>query len=178
MLTLRMSRQIWPMWKQRQYASGTRLGQRTHWTSVLGLIVQLFINHHWNTTSYSPQKMAPRWLYFKVRVVKCRWISSPHPLINPLHYIINLFADFSIYSPTLPTTIRAHPKLGDGRQFFVDGFLNDVVSPMNPPIFTITDSLGREVFKIKLNPHPDIQSITCTSELNSVKQLLYQIMNL
>ena len=88
---------------------------------------------------------------------------------------INIIADFSIYNPNLPTAIKVHPKFGNGRQFFVDGFLNDTVSPRNLPIFTIVDILGREVFRVKLNPDPDIQSITCTSELNSVKQFLDKI---
>ena len=85
-------------------------------------------------------------------------------------HIISLISDFSTYNATLPTSIRTHPKFGDGRQFFVDGFLDDVVSPSNPPVFTIMDSLGREVFRVKVNPRPEVQSITCTSELNSVKQ--------
>ena len=93
-------------------------------------------------------------------------------LFNLTCNTIYLIADYSIYSPNLPAAITAHPNFGDGRQFFVDGFLNENVAPTNLPIFTITDSLGRKVFKVKLNPDPDVQSITCSSELNSVRQFV------
>ena len=72
-------------------------------------------------------------------------------------------------------TINVHPKFGDTRQFFVDGFLGEQLLATNPPTFIIMDSLGRQVFKVKLNPHPNVQSITCTSELNSVKQFILKI---
>ena len=88
------------------------------------------------------------------------------------HNTIHVISDYSIYSPNLPVAVKAHPNFGYGRQFFVDGFLNEVVHPTNLPIFTITDSTGRKVFKVKLNPNPDVQSITCTSELNLVNNLL------
>ena len=75
----------------------------------------------------------------------------------------------------MPSTIDVHPKFGDSRQFLVDGFLGEQLSPTNPPTFSIVDNLGRQVFKVKLNPDPNIQSITCTSELNSVKQFIFKI---
>ena len=54
--------------------------------------------------------------------------------------------------------------------FYVDGFLDDNVLHNNLPIFTITDNFGRKVFQVKINPDPGVQSITCTSELNSVNK--------
>ena len=83
---------------------------------------------------------------------------------------LDIVSDYSIYDPQLPAVITAHPKFGDGRQFFVDGFLDEVVLYNNRPVFTITDNFGREVFKVNINPDPRVQSITCTSALNSVRQ--------
>ena len=40
--------------------------------------------------------------------------------------------------------------------------------PENRPTFTITDTLGREVLKIALDPSEDEQTVTLSSELNSV----------
>ena len=84
--------------------------------------------------------------------------------------LIDIVSDYSIYNPNLPAAIKAHPKFGDGRQLFVDGFLDEVVSHNNLPIFTIRDNFGRKVFQVKINPDPGVQSITCTSELNSVNK--------
>ena len=89
-----------------------------------------------------------------------------------LHHVIppiDIVSDYSIYDPQLPSVIKAHPKFGESRQLFVDGFLDEVVLHNNRPIFTITDNFGREVFKVNINPDPRVQSITCTSELNSVR---------
>ena len=91
------------------------------------------------------------------------------PIQQHTRNTIHLISDYSIYNPNLPAVIKAHPKFGDGRQLFVDGFLDDEVLHNNLPIFTITDNFGRKVFQVKINPDPGVQSITCTSELNSVK---------
>lgn len=40
--------------------------------------------------------------------------------------------------------------------------------PEDRPTFTITDTLGREVLKIAVDPSEDEQTVTLSSELNSV----------
>ena len=44
--------------------------------------------------------------------------------------------------------------------------------PEDLPTFTITDTLGREVLKIAVDPSEDEQTVTLSSELNSVSSIV------
>ena len=90
-------------------------------------------------------------------------------------------------------TIQTHEDFGEDRHLYVDGFIKrpeegwqvqNLISCScwltkqlakylhrtsdNQPKFTITDALGRKVLEITLDPAEAEQTVTITSELNSV----------
>ena len=46
----------------------------------------------------------------------------------------------SAYSPPLPKTIFSHPEFGMGKEFLIDGFIDDIVRSSNPPSIVFLDA--------------------------------------
>jgi hypothetical protein len=79
-------------------------------------------------------------------------------------------SDFSSYAPELPHTLLVHKRFGEGRHFYVEGYIPEVSAPENPPLFQLIDINGVVLYQLKINV--DAQTITGSSELKDVRSII------
>ena len=80
-----------------------------------------------------------------VQGTHCIAIPEP-PDVTDLMYLpsesteyLSVVSRSSKYLPDLPKTIRSHPDFGLGKEFLIDGFINDVVGAINKPNIIFMD---------------------------------------